>query len=432
MYQIEDGNEIIKFDLPPNWKVLDQIKLRPYHPGKSEAEIIKEALQHPIGTKKLCDRLLHKKRAGIVISDWSRFTGSDRFLPILFDELQTAGMDLRNVTLFIGRGTHREPTIDELKRILSASIYDQFSQLNQIHIHNCEDQNNLAFLGTTSFGTDVYVNRLFMQQDIKILTGAIVYHYFGGFGGGRKSILPAMSGAQTIRKNHSLNVDPNEDRMNPLVRIGELDQNPVALDMMESAQKVGVDFILNTVMNEKKQIIYAVAGDLREAHRRGCEFAARLFGIDIHQKADIVIASTQTAKNWIQSHKSLYNASLAVKDNGLIILLAACPEGVGSPEFAEWARLGISGIFKRLRMAPALLGQTAYSSLLRGEKTIIITQLTEEDCRVMSMTKVANINAALGLVDEMMAKKRIAEPNVYLMPYAGYTVPFVNRAKIME
>lgn len=426
MYQIEYGDEIIDLELPSNWRVLSQITLRPYNPGKSEAEIIEAALQHPADARTLGERSMRGKSIGIIISDWSRFTGVDRALPILFEEIERAGAEIQNISLFIGRGTHREPTINELKRILSVSVYEQFSQWRRIHIHNCEDQKNLAYLGTTGFGTRVYVNRLFIQKDIKILTGAIVYHYFAGFSGGRKSILPGMSGAETIRKNHSLNLDPNEDRMNPLVRIGELDRNPVALDMMESAQLVGVDFILNTVMNEKKQIIYAIAGDLREAHRRGCEFASKLFGINIPQKADIVIASAQTFQNWIQSHKSLYNASLAVKDDGLIILLAECPEGIGSPEFIEWAQLGISGIFRRLRIAPALLGQTAYSSLLRGQKTIIVTQIAEKNCQIMGMKKAINIDEAIHLANSIMLKKGVTEPTVYLMPYAGYTVAFVR------
>lgn len=423
---MEYGEDQLQFELPQNWRVSGEIRIRRVDPGKSEADIIKAALQLPIGCERLATMALDGKRIGIVISDWTRFTGSDRFLPILFDELTAAGANLRNVTLFIGRGTHREPNISELQRILSESIYQKFTDWNQIHIHDCENDDQLSFLGTTSFGTPVYVNRLLMQQDVKILTGSIVYHYFAGFGGGRKSILPAMSGAATIRKNHSLNVDPVEDRMHPHVRIGEITRNPVALDMLETAQMAKVDFILNTVMDERKRIIYAVAGDLREAHNQGCTFAASVYGIKIPDQADIVVASTQTAKNWIQSHKSLYNASLAVKDNGVIILLAVCPEGTGSAEFEEWIGLGIKGIFARLRSAPALLGQTAYSSLLRGGKTIIVTRLTGEVCRRMGMIKADSLEQAIKLAGQRLAKMNVAEPTVYLMPYAGYTVPFLE------
>jgi nickel-dependent lactate racemase len=270
----------------------------------------------------------------------------------------------------------------------------------------------------------VRVNRRAVECDRLILTGTCVMHYFGGYGGGRKSLVPGIAAADTIAQNHARNLDPVEDRLNPAVRIGALDGNPVAEDMLEASRFCRVDGIVNTVLNRRGEIAGLFAGEMDAAHRAAADFARGLYAVPIARRADIVIASAGAAKNFIQSHKALFNAYQAVKPGGRIIFLAPAPEGYGGNKFRDWISLGSrDAIIAALRTRAEINGQTALSTIEKAAITLMVTELPEADVALMGARKAQSLEAAIQTARAELADMGIARPTCYVMPAASYSVP---------
>ena len=391
-------------------------------------DTIRRAIDHPIGLDKgLSETVSLGETVAILVSDAFRYTGADLFLPVLIDALNRAGVSDESISLIFATGVHRHPTPDEERHILGEAIHRRFQ--GRIFAHDPHDETNLVYLGTTSRGTRVSINKRAHDADRLIATGAVVLHYFGGYGGGRKSILPGIASIETISHNHSLNLDPHEDRLNPAVRIGVLDGNPVAEDMLEGARLAGVDFILNTVLNRHHQIAGIFAGELDAAHRAAAEYARKLFTVPIEEKADLVIASAGAAKNFVQSHKALYNAYQAVKFEGRIIFLAQCEEGLGGGRFAKWLRLGSrEAIIAGLRRQSEINGQTALSTIGKGPITILVTDMAAQEAALTGARKAASLDQALECARD--ALRAIPQPTCYVMPSASYTVPILESSVV--
>jgi len=387
---------------------------------------VREAIEHPIGLDTgLCDLVSPGERVVILVSDMFRKTCVDQVLPVLIAGLGEAGVRAEDISFLFATGTHRAPTPEEQASILGASIFEQFR--GRLFVHDANDAANLVSIGTTSRGTPVEINRRAHEADRLIATGAVVFHYFGGYGGGRKSILPGIASARTIAHNHAMNLDPVADRRNPAVRIGVLDGNPVAEDMLEGALLVGADAIINTVLNRQGRIAGVFAGALDAAHRAAAAFAHGLYAVPITEQADLVIASSGAAQNFVQSHKALYNAHQAVKPGGRIVLLTECPEGLGGEQFAKWLRLGTPDrIIAGLRGQAEINGQTALSTLEKGPMTCFVTEMGADDVALMAGTKAASVEDALALARQALADDGVDRPTCYLMPSASYTVPFLD------
>ncbi len=386
--------------------------------------VIREAIEHPIGLKKnLYEIVSPGNTVTILVSDAFRHTGAEYFLPILVEGLNRARIPDDAISFIFATGVHRPPTEDEKARILGAAIYERFRA--RAYIHDARDDANLVYVGTTSRGTPLRINRRAHDADILIATGAVVFHYFGGFGGGRKSVLPGIASVDAISHNHAMNLDPLEDRLNPAVRIGLLDGNPVAEDMLDGARLAGVDYTINTILNRQSRIAAVFAGELDAAHRAAAARAREVFAVRINEKADLVIASAGSARNFVQSHKALYNAWQAVKPEGRIIFLARCEEGLGGESFAKWVRLGSrEAVIAGLRRQSDINGQTALSTLEKAPMTLFVTDMTEADVRMLGGRKAKSLQQALDLARHDLA--RLANPTVYVMPSASYTVPFLQ------
>lgn len=364
----------------------------------------------------------------ILVSDAFRQTGADRILPYLIDEIGRAGVPEESIAFLFATGTHRAPNPEEQARILGPELLARFQ--DRVFMHNPYDEAGLAHIGTTSRGTPVKINRHAFEADHIIATGAVVLHYFGGYGGGRKSIVPGIAGVETIARNHARNLHPRENRLDPAVRIGVLDGNPVAEDMLEAASMCKVDFILNTVLNRQGAIAGVFGGALDAAHRAAAAFARKLFAVPISAQADLVIASAGNAQNFIQSHKALFNAFQAMRPGGRILLLARCPEGLGSPGFRRWLELGTrEAIIADLRKNADINGQTALSTLEKGASTLFISDLSGQEVRALGGRKMNTLAEALDLVRGELASEN---PSWYLMPSASYTVPFYGCAHPAE
>lgn len=386
---------------------------------------VRDALAHPIGQERsVFETIRPGERAVILVSDSFRETRVDQCLPVLIDGLCAAGIADSDISFVFATGVHRPPTAAEQQRILGRDVYQRFQ--SALYCHDANQAASLRHIGVTSRGTRVSVNRRVLECDRLIVTGTVVMHYFAGFGGGRKSIIPGVAAVETISQNHSRNLDPVHDRLNPDVRIGILDGNPVAEDLFEAANMVKVDCILNTVLNRNGEIAGVFAGDLDQAHRVAAKFARRLFSAPIQQQADLVIASAGAAKNFVQAHKALYNAYQAMKRGGRVIFLAKCEEGLGAERFAHWLNLGtVRAVIAELRKNSEINGQTALSTLGKAPSTIIITDMPAEQAAMLHMTRADSLQHALDI-----ARANLPDhPTCYVMPSASYTVPFPGDAR---
>jgi len=389
-------------------------------------DAIRSALERPIGLDRNIFSVVSPGETIVVlVSDMFRKTCAHQFLPILVEGLGRAGVADDAVSFLFATGTHRAPTVEEQGRILGEGVYARFRE--RVYVHDPCDAANLVHFGTTSRGTPVGINRRACEADRVIATGAVVLHYFAGYGGGRKSVLPGIASIASIAHNHAMNLDPEEDRLNPAVKIGVLDGNPVAEDMREAAGHIRIDYVINTVLNRNGEMAGIFAGDLDAAHRAAAEYARRLYACPIRERADLVIASSGTAENFVQSHKALYNAFQAVKPTGRIVFLGRCKEGLGGEQLAKWLRLGSrEAIIAGLRKEAEINGQTALSTIEKAPMALFVTEMAGRDVALLKGTKAHSLDEALELAREALEPRDGAMPTCYLMPSASYTVPFLN------
>jgi nickel-dependent lactate racemase len=358
-----------------------------------------------------------------VVSDSTRKAATDRILPMLIEELGRAGCRVDDMHVLVATGVHRPPTEEELRAILSPPVAGMLHA--RIRVHDADDEANLVLVGTTRRGHPVRINRLAVACNRLILIGTATYHYHAGFGGGRKSLVPGIAARRTIAFNHSLTLDPAADRIHPDVRVGVLDGNPVAEEMLESARFCPPDLIVNTVLSPAGKLIGVFAGDMDMAHRTACRMVEQTCRVVIDEPADLVVASAIGAPNWIQSHKALFNAHRAMAAGGRIVLMAPCPEGVGDERFRYWVRKPtLDAIYAELRVSPDVNGQTALSTRTRGAAAILVTELPDADVSELGMRRAASVNAALERAVAELRERGIDRPSCLLMPDARYTVPF--------
>ena len=320
------GSEQINLKIPDR-NFLGLLDAKPVKGVSDPIHTVTEAIQHPIGSARLSEIAKSGQSVAIVVDDHTRGLPCHLMINPLVDELREAGVREQDVTIIFGTGTHRATTSEEQETLLC----DVACQGHKLAVHSC-DAKDLVSVGITSYGTEVEINRIFHEADLHLLTGDIGYHYYAGFGGGRKSVLPAISGRATINKNHGMLTHPKAST-------GNLEGNPIHLDMTEAARLARTDFIVNFVRNTNKEIVSAYAGDLEQAFLEGAKFADSMGRVKIEEKADIVITSSGFPKdiNLYQGTKAMVHALGAVRDGGVMIALLECREGIGNQVFEEWA-----------------------------------------------------------------------------------------------
>lgn len=386
---------------------------------------IRVALAKPLwpdgDQRTICDIIKPGESVCFVVSDHTRKTACNAVLPVVLKRLADSGCRLADMFILVASGIHRPTTPAEMIHILGKKVAHEFE--GRIFQHDPDDDKNLAFVGTTTRGHRVRVNRRAIDANRIVLLGAATYHYHAGFGGGRKSLVPGLAGRDTISCNHSLTLDPDNDCIHPNVGTGVLDGNPVAEEMLEAAHMCRPDITINTVLTPDGKLAGVFSGELDKAHRAACNLVEQVNRVDIQAAADIVVASAETAGNWIQSHKALYNAHRALCPGGRVLLLAPCPEGLGNERFRYWIKKdSLSQIYAELRQSAEVLGQTALSTKSLAPNTILVTD--------MSRTDIVDLGIETATDLENGVKKAVAQvacdgkPTYYLMPQARYTVPF--------
>lgn len=379
------------------------------------AEEVNRSLSHPIGTRSLEEIVKGKERIVIVTSDITRPMPSHVVLPQLLERIYAAGVKPESITIVFALGSHRTQTEEEKLHLVGESVYRQV---------RCVDSSEFDFvhMGTTPGGTPVDICRPVAEADCRICLGNIEYHYFAGYSGGAKAIMPGVSTRAAIQANHSRMVRPD-------ACAGKLEGNSLRKDLEDALVCCPVDFIVNVVLDETKQIVYSVCGDIITAHRAGCRFLDRFYRKEISRKADIVLVSQGGAPkdlNLYQTQKALENGKYAVKENGIIVLVGSCREGMGERVFEEWM-LGAdqpSDLIKRIETDFQLGGHkaAAIAMVLEHAKVFLVSHMEEEFVRNIFMTPFSSVQEA---VDQAF-KELGAEASVLVMPFGGSTLPVVG------
>ena len=375
-------------------------------------EAVREALAHPIGTPALREILHPGETVAIVTSDITRPMPTWRVMPALLQELHSAGISSEDITLVFALGSHRRQTEEEMRHLAGEEAWREIRCVDS-------DPAGCVRVGVTSRGTPVDIDRRVAEADRRICLGNIEYHYFAGYSGGAKAIMPGVSTRDAIQANHSRMVEAD-------ACAGKLEGNPVREDIEEAAAMVGVDFILNVVLDARKEIIRAVAGNVREAHRAGCAFLDQLYCKEIPERVDIVIVSQGGAPkdlNLYQTQKALDNARHAVKDGGVVILVGSCKEGLGEKVFEEWMTSAPTprSLIERIRREFRLGGHkaAAIAMVLERAEIYLVSDLEDDLVRRLFMRPYHSVQEAY----DAAVRKCGPAATVLAMPYGGSTLP---------
>ncbi len=326
------GNRELPLSLPGGRLVHRLVPRTPSPPGLP-AEVLASALRQPIGSPPLREIAAGLRSAAILIPGKARVAGTREYVAALISELNQSGIPDRGIEVFLADGTHEQHVASDIMALLGEELATRVRCLG----HNPR-KDELVELGTTSFGTPVLFNRRVLDAEVKILTGRIVPHYFAGFSGGRKALVPGVAGFRTILANHRLTLHP-ERGIHPGVRLCALLDNPVHLDMVEGARLAQPDFCLNTMLDTDHRMVAAVAGDFEAAHEEGCRQAARMFRISVPEPLDVLITSAGGHPydcNFMQALKAVFNVQEVVRPGGAILWVAECSAGI-NPGFLPWA-----------------------------------------------------------------------------------------------
>lgn len=296
-----------------------------YEPEMSGAELVKKAMENPIGSPKLCELARGKQKVTIIASDHTRPVPSKIIIPEMLRQIREGNPDA-DITILIATGCHRGTTKDELVNKFGPEIVAK----EKIYIHDCDEREKLISIGTLPSGGDCEINTIAWEADLLVAEGFIEPHFFAGFSGGRKSVLPGVAGRTTVVSNHC-----SEFIAHPCARTGILEGNPIHTDMLWAAKQAKLAFIVNVVLNSEKEAINAVAGEVEQAHRKGTDFLFSLCGASA-KEADVVITTNggyPLDQNVYQAVKGMTAAEAIVRKDGVIIMLAACNDGIGGDHF---------------------------------------------------------------------------------------------------
>ena len=378
-----------------------------------EAEV-KRALENPIGSPRLKDLVHPGETVAIVTSDVTRPMPTYKVIPALLDELYAGGIKPEDITLVFALGSHRKQTDEEKRRLAGERAWNEVRCVDS-------DPDDCISYGVTSRGTPVDITRVVAEADRRICLGNIEYHYFAGYSGGAKAIMPGVSTRAAIQANHSRMVLPE-------AKAGALETNPLRMDIEEAGAMVGIDFIVNVVLSEHKEILKAVAGDVTQAHRVGCRFLDTLYRKELKEPADIVLVSQGGAPkdlNLYQTQKALDNAKHAVKDGGVIILIGSCREGLGERTFEEWMTSAPSAhsLIERIGREFRLGGHkaAAIAMVLERAEVDLVSELDDDFVRSIFLVPQPSAQVALDRAFEKLGK----DATVLAMPYGGSTLPTV-------
>lgn len=420
-YKIGYGKGIVEFNIDERNFSCELL------PNRIEIELtdedeIRRAIKNPIGAKRLKDIVKPGEKVVIITSDITRPMPSKEVLPYVIEELKSGGIGEKDITIVFALGIHRKHTEDEKKYLVGEKVYSKIK---------CIDSNpyECVRIGTCKNGTPVDIFKIVAEADRRVCLGNIEYHYFAGYSGGLKAIMPGVSSREAIQANHSNMVDPS-------AKAGSMDGNLVRQDIEEVADYLHIDFILNVVLDNNKSIIKAVAGHHIKAHREGCKFLDTMYKINIKEKADIVITTPGGFPkdiNLYQAQKSLDNAKHALRDGGIIIFAASCKEGFGEKVFERWMKgfKNPNDMVVEIKRKFELGGHkaAAIGMVLKNARIFLVSDFKPDLVRSIFMEPFDSVQSA---VDKAI-RELGSNSKIILMPAGGSTLPiFNNRSKLQK
>jgi lactate racemase len=324
--QLPYGKGTVPLDVPEK-NLIDVVLPKEFISLQQPELIIKEALQKPLGTEPLTELVNPGETIAIVIDDYTRPCPTKILLPPVLEELKNAGVDDLDILIIVATGTHTPPTPEMIKELVG----DKISR-NYMVISNDAVNGQHVSVGKTKRGNQIEILKDYVEADFKIILGDIEYHYFAGYGGTRKSILPGISSKNTVQRNHSMLFEKNS-------KMGVLKENPINQEMNEAMHLAGCDFALNVVQNSQDRIVGAWAGKPALVMDAGVKLVDSMYRREIQEQPDIIITAANGAPhdiNLYQAMKAMYTACQIVKEKGVIILIAECKQGAGSQLYMDW------------------------------------------------------------------------------------------------
>lgn len=396
----------------PDRNVLEVLTANEMQHLRTGVDAVEYALDNPIGAAPLGQLVKPGQKIAIIASDISRPVPSYQILPAIVERLLAAGCRKEDITVVFALGSHRKHTEEEMRHLAGDGIFETVRCVDS-------DVNDCVHMGITDAGTPVDITRCVAEADFRICTGNIEFHYFAGYSGGAKAIMPGVSTPAAIQANHRMMVDEN-------AYAGNLDTNPIRQDIEQAGAICGIDYIVNVVLDEHKNIVYAVAGDVQKAHRDGCRYLDKMYRKPLQARADIVLVSQCGAPkdaNLYQVQKALDNAKHAVKKGGTIILMGACPEGLGSKTFEQWLvdAPTAESMIERIHAKFQLGGHkaAAIAMVLQNASIDLVSDMDPDFVRSIFLNPRASAQEAL----DAAMQKYGEDATVIAMPYGGATLP---------
>lgn len=428
-YQLPYGNGFQEVTLPEE-KVLYDI-----HGNK--ADVLEDitaatlaAVRCPIASQPLQKVVRKGDKVAVIVSDVTRLVRTAEFLPVIISEINAAGVPDEDITIIVATGTHRAHTYDEDIAVCGKDIEKRI----KIHQHDSRNNEELTDLGVTSFGTPILIDSYVAEADKVIITGAVSLHPMAGFGGGRKAVMPGVSGHATIMHNHAIALAPKVgDGCNPLCETGLLEGNPLHEDMVEVTKKLDPAFLVNMVFTPEGKLHEVVAGHWYKAWEKGCKDLVAMAGVPIKELADVVFASAGGSPkdmNLYQSCKAHMNAVFAVKKGGIMILTLECPDIKEPAIFTDWfSKSDVLQFEKDVRADFSIPAFVAFKTrcIVNSLTTYLVTKPENfEFVRQTGQIPVASLEEAWLLTQQELAKQGKDDYKITIMGHASATMPVLE------
>lgn len=420
------GKGQLPLELPAPWKA-DWIAPAPATAAAQPLQTVEAALAAPVGDVRLED-FRGARSVAIAINDKTRPVPHDVLLPPLLDRLEALGIPPTSIKLLIATGAHAPMPAEEFARVLPPAILARYPVVS----HDCDDQANLRYLGQTQRGTPVWINRYFMEADLRIVVGNVEPHQFQGFSGGAKSAAIGLGGRVTINANHAMLRDPQAQPC-------RYDDNPMRQDVEEIGALAGIHFALNGILTSTKALTQAVAGSPRAVMESAIPLARAIFETPISNRYELIIAAAGGYPkdiNFYQAQKALAHASLAVKEQGMVVLVAACPEGIGSRGYERWMlengptsgrtaagrNAAYAEVFARFEQEGFRVGPHKALLIARDGSKLsglwLVSELSPDTVRRLLLTPASLEEAVHAALSALTPQARVG-----IMPLANATVP---------
>ena len=420
-YSYKYGHGYKDFSLDQD-RVIAEIKVAEMPPIENLKASILDAIYHPINSAPINELVKPGQKVAFICNDPTRVANSFDFMPVLVNEMNKLGIKDEDMRIVFALGTHRKMTDEEMVEAVGEDVAKRLPMYNS----DCNAADDFEFFGETSFGTPVWINKLICDVDLVIMTGTIVHHFFAGFGGGRKAILPGVSAMETVRRNHSLMMSPNS-------QLGKLHGNPVYDDQMEGVRLFAKEhklFLFNAILDAKKEFVKIFAGDWDSAHIEACKFVDKVYGVEIDEPADVVIASCGGYPkdiNVYQLQKTMDNAWCAVKEGGVVIIIGECEEGSGSAALEKALQENPSpdAIKAQLEKNFVIGAHKAFAitRLMKKAKFILVSALDKKIAKDLLFEAVDTVDEAIKLAEKNVG----TDYKVVLMPQGSLTVPLLKK-----